>query len=547
MPAFWVSAIFANQKLEEAQTQKEILIDDIHLNGAANAAPVVPFVDTLFVIYGNSGIFTAQKKAALIEDNIRKLEKTEPFIADSLIITRDEENLLIVYNDLIIIGINDQQARSINISKEKIAQTYREIIINAVLKQKENSSWLTWLQRTGLSIILLLTTYLIIKYIIRLFSKMILFIHKKREKTIKSLYYIIDSDKQIAFISNILKFTRLLFIIVVSYVCLTTFFSIFPQTKIVSDKLLGYIINPLNKIWTSFVNFLPDLFAIIVIVAVFRVIFKMIKIIAQRIENESIIIRGFYKEWSMPTYNIARIVISILMLIFIFPHLPFFDNKAFQGISVFIGVLFSLGSTSIISNIVSGIVITYMRPFKIGDRIKMGEYTGNVVEKTPLVTRIRTPKNELITIPNGNIMTAQTFNYTESAKEYGLILHTSITMGYDRPWTKIHALLIEAGLKTPDVLQNPKPFVLQTALNDFYAEYQINVYTDEADKMLDIYSGLHKNIQDIFNREGIELVAPHYSAHRDGSDIVIPKEQNKTGIFHTSPFNMKIVKEENPK
>jgi small-conductance mechanosensitive channel len=188
------------------------------------------------------------------------------------------------------------------------------------------------------------------------------------------------------------------------------------------------------------------------------------------------------------------------------------ESPAFQGISVFIGVFFSLGSTSVISNMVSGLVITYMRPFKVGDRIKMGEFLGNVVEKKPLVTRIKTPKNELITIPNANIMTAQTINYSYSAQEYGLILYETVTMGYETPWRKIHEALLEAATNTPHVLTTPKPFVLQTALDDFYVEYQINIYTKEADLMPSIYSELNKNIQDVFAREKLELLSPHYRA-----------------------------------
>ena len=198
---------------------------------------------------------------------------------------------------------------------------------------------------------------------------------------------------------------------------------------------------------------------------------------------------------------------------------------------------------------VSGLVITYMRPFKVGDRIRMGEFLGNVVEKTPLVTRIRTPKNELITIPNANIMTAQTVNYTSSANEYGLILYTTVTMGYEISWRKVHELLLEAGMNTPNVLQDPKPFVLQIALDDFYVEYQINVYTKNANEMANIYSDLYKNVQDVFARENIELLSPHYRAQRDGSDVTIPQKENSFERFKTSPFNLrvKVEKDENDK
>jgi small-conductance mechanosensitive channel len=184
----------------------------------------------------------------------------------------------------------------------------------------------------------------------------------------------------------------------------------------------------------------------------------------------------------------------------------------------------SFGSSSAISNAVAGIVITYMRPFKIGDRIRVGEYSGDVIEKSILMTRIRTIKNEEITIPNSTILSGQTINFTTFAKDSGLVLHTSVTIGYDVPWRDLQAALLTAADRTPMVLKEPKPFVLQTSLDDFYVSYQLNVYTQEASKQLQIYSELHANILDTCNETGIEIMSPHYRAERDGNTTTIPKE-----------------------
>ena len=171
---------------------------------------------------------------------------------------------------------------------------------------------------------------------------------------------------------------------------------------------------------------------------------------------------------------------------------------------------------------VAGLVITYMRPFKIGDRIKIGDITGDVIEKTMLVTRIRTIKNEEITIPNSSVLSGNTTNYSTNANTQGLIVHTTVTIGYDVPWKDMHQALIDAALKTEFIMPDPKPFVLQTSLDDFYVSYQINAYTREASKQAVIYSNLHQNIQDICNERGIEILSPHYRAARDGNNITIP-------------------------
>jgi small-conductance mechanosensitive channel len=264
------------------------------------------------------------------------------------------------------------------------------------------------------------------------------------------------------------------------------------------------------------------LIKIILIIINFRYIIKWLRFVADEVGKEKIKIKGFYSDWARPTFNIIRVLLYAFMFILIFPHLPGSNSPIFQGVSVFIGVIFSLGSTSVINNVMSGLVLTYMRPFKVGDRIRIGEIIGNVVEKTPFVIRIRTPKNEEVTIPNSGIMAAQTFNYTESARNYKLILHTEVTFGYDTPWRQVHDLLLSVAKLTADVLEEPKPYILQTALDDFYVEYQLNVFVIDADKMPRIYSELRQNIQDVFREAGIEIMSPHYRALRDGNKCTVP-------------------------
>ncbi|WP_350329152.1 mechanosensitive ion channel family protein [Myroides marinus] len=212
------------------------------------------------------------------------------------------------------------------------------------------------------------------------------------------------------------------------------------------------------------------------------------------------------------------------MFILIFPYLPNSDSQIFQGVSVFAGIMLSLGSTSVIGNLVAGLVITYMRPFKLGDRIKLGEFTGDVLEKTALVTRIKTPKNEVITIPNSNIMTAQTVNYSQSAREHGLILYLTIGAGYHVPWQKVHEMLYEVASRTEHVMKRQKPFIFQDQFQDFYVEYQLNVYIRDAKLSSKVYSDLRQHAQDVFAENDIEMVAPHFHFNRivDGDDSTVP-------------------------
>ena len=248
---------------------------------------------------------------------------------------------------------------------------------------------------------------------------------------------------------------------------------------------------------------------------------------------------GFYQDWAMPTYKIARFLVIAFALVMAFPYLPGSDSPAFKGVSIFLGVLFSLGSSSAVANVVAGVILNYTRAFSIGDRVRIGDVEGDITYKTLLVTHIRTIKNVEITLPNSTVLSGAILNFSTAAKDSALILHTSVTIGYDAPWRRIHELLISAASATQHILKDPQPFVLQTALNDFYVSYQINAYTDHPSKMALIYSDLHQNIQDKFNEGGVEIMSPHYSQLRDGNTVTIPETYRPTD--YTAP-GMRIVK-----
>ncbi|MDR3187561.1 MAG: mechanosensitive ion channel family protein [Prevotellaceae bacterium] len=509
---------------------------------AVDSAPVAPFGDTLFTLYGSIGAVTAQKRAELVAENITLLTDDLLFNPDSLVVVSTEREAYIIYRSKIIIGVTERQRAAANRPLRELAQEYRNAIAAAVVAKQSENTWFAILKQLVLAMIVVAAAYLAIKHVNLLHRRMRAALGRHKIKPTRVLKYVMDTNKQVAVGLTVLKVLKYFLVILIIYVCALILFRIFPATRWLSDTLIRYITMPLKSMLIAIWRYLPNVFDIAIIIVLFNLLTKALRIISKKVAVGAITIKGFQPDWATPTYRIIRVMCIIFALILIFPHLPKSNSEIFKGISVFMGVLLSLGSTSIISNIVSGLVITYMNPFKEGDRIKMGEHVGDVVEKTALVTRLRTPKNELITIPNSNIMTAQTVNYSKSAKEYGLILHAQLTMGYEVPWRKVHELLMEAGAKTEHVLQEPKPFVLQSALDDFYVRYQINVYTAKACQMLEIYSSLYANIQDVFHREGIELASPSISAVRDASAVFMPKEHVRAGREHTPPFRVSVEK-----
>lgn len=311
------------------------------------------------------------------------------------------------------------------------------------------------------------------------------------------------------------------------YSYLTLLFGIFEFTRDWSVQLSAYLMAPVKTVAEALIGFLPNVFfiAIIVLITFYSVRFN--SFLFREISQDRIRIPGFYSDWSIPTSRIVSFVIIAFAVIVIFPYLPGAKSDAFKGISIFLGFLFSLGSAGIIGNIVAGIVVTYMRPFQTGDRVQIADTTGTVIEKTLLVTRIKTPKNVYITIPNGMVLSSHIINFSTSSKEEGLILHTTVTIGYDVAWEKVHKTLTDAAAAVDGISSEPKPFVLQTALNDFHVSYELNAYTGFPEQMTVLYSELHKEIQKKCAENGIEILSPHYNAYRDGSESTIPGKKKK--------------------
>lgn len=315
-------------------------------------------------------------------------------------------------------------------------------------------------------------------------------------------------------------------------------FGLFPQTAGISTTLLDYLESTALAMGNAVVNYLPSGGVVVIGLVLARYLLKLLKFLATAIERGELAVKGLHPEMAKPTYQLARIFVLLFTLVAVFPYLPGGNSEAFKGVSIFLGLLLSLGSSSAVTNILAGLVLTYMRPFRVGEYVKIADSTGDVLEKNLLVTRLRTVKNVEVVIPNGAVLGNQILNYSAMARKRGLILNTTVTIGYDAPWRTVHELLNCAARQTDGILADPPPFVLQTALNDFNVSYQLNAYTDRPNDMVDIYSRLHENIQDSFNRAGVEIMSPSYYALRDGNTVTIP-ESDRPPDYDAPSFRVK--------
>lgn len=492
-----------------------------------NRSGVIISKDTLFYLYDKINGISARERAALVNQRLQNIIASPTFVADSIMVEDLLDYSRITYKRELLVNITVNDAKWYGAPPSKTAAEYHEKLVSKCGEVNSQRSLKDLLIQIGLSLLVLTIAIFIVKYVNRLFRWLAVKLHDQKGKRVNALkikdYEIMDENRSLSILQIALKALRILLLLIVLYFTLPIILKIFPWTEGLADKLFGFVLDPVRAIMHAFIDYIPNLFTILVIVIIMRYITKGVSFMAHEVEQGKLKLNGFYPDWAVPTSRLINFILYVFMLVLIWPYLPGSDSAIFQGVSVFLGLLISMGSTSAISNIVSGLVITYMRPFKVGDRVRIGEVSGDIMEKTLLVTRIRTIKNEIITVPNSNILSGSSINYSmSSAESAGLIIHTSITIGYDVPWRKVQEMLMEAAAKTPRIEKTPAPFVLQTSLDDFYVAYQINAYTNDPSAQALIYSDLHALIQDVFAKNGVEIMSPHYRAMREGPDTTPP-------------------------
>ncbi len=517
------------------QAERKARVDS--LRNVTPGAPLVVEGDTLFVIYARKGGMLPEARVSAVRSKIYEVGKRLTMFVDSIYVFDSEMSSDVMVGEDVILSVTDLDALWMGVERVELAESYCEVISKKVNQLHDAYGLQQKLQSLGWVALIIAIQVLLIWGIVWLFRLWKFSVTRKLLRRIKSViiknYPLLDTHRLGIAIIFVFNLVRLLIILLVLLVGLGFMFSFFPETKTLTYTALAFIWNPLSDILKSVVAYLPKLFKIIVIIICFHYLLKLIRYFTNEISSGRLKINGFYADWAMPTYTILRILLYSFMLVMIWPLLPNSDSEVFQGVSVFIGVVVSLGSTSLVGNVMSGLVMTYMRPFRIGDFIRFGDTEGEVIEKSMLVTRIRTRKNDVVTIPNSNLMSSQTSNYTFSAQRYGIIVHTKITIGYDESWKKIEALLVQAAENTDGIKHHPQPFVRITALDDFYVEYEINGITDRAKTLSTVYSSLHQHILDTMHGAGVEIMSPHIEARRDDLPLQIPHQEDEDSIKHS--------------
>jgi small-conductance mechanosensitive channel len=490
--------------------------------------PVTLGDQTLFYIREVKG-FPAESRAKAIDERIKKVAE-DPHIPITSVTTSAYEQpaTFIMIGNEVLMAVLEGDALAESRPQQEIAAEYSQKIKTSIEKYRAERSFkniaTAALFTLIATLVLIAILYLINKVYHRGGAKIQAWLDSKKVHIGIQTFEVVRAERVRVLLVGGLRMIQVFIILLIIYAYLHLSLSFFPWTKGFASQLFDYILGPLRTIGSAVWATIPGLIVLAIIILITLYILKLMRLFFNEVEKGIIVLKGFYPEWAKPTYRICRLLVIAFAAVVAFPYIPGSGSSAFKGISIFFGVLFSLGSTSFVANILGGYSITYRRVFRVGDRVKIADFVGDVVDMRLSVTHLKTIKNEVITVPNSMIVNSHVINYSSLAREKGLILHTTVTIGYDTPWRQVHALLLMGAERTSGLLREPPPFILETSLDDFYVRYELNVYTDKPLEMPDIYSELHQNIQDAFNEYGVQIMSPSYRFDPDRPKVV-PKDK----------------------
>jgi small-conductance mechanosensitive channel len=490
-------------------------------------APVVLDGETLFRVRGTS-TYPAEDRARRISARIEEVARTASIAPEAVQATPAEEFVNIGVGDRFLVAVTEADARVEGLDRRLLARVHVERIqaaLRAYRQARDPQVVLRGARRAlGATVLLLLALPALLWAFRRLEARFT----RRYEERIRSVqiqsFEILRAQRIRGALRVVVRVLRALTAATLVYFWLQLVLGSFPLTRPLAARLLTLVLDPLARLGGGLLAMLPDLAFLLVLYLVTRWILGLTRLFFDAVAKGHVTLSGFEAEWALPTYRIVRIAIVAFALVVAYPYIPGSRSAAFQSISIFLGVMFSIGSSSFIANIIAGYSMTYRRAFRLGDRIQVGEVFGDVSEIRLQVTHVRSLKNEEIVVPNSSLLNSNVVNYSALARTRGLILHTTVGIGYETPWRQVEAMLLLAAERTPGLLREPAPFVLQKSLGDFCVVYEINAYCDAPAEMARLYTRLHQNILDVFNEYGVQIMTPAYEGDPEQPKVV-PKDQ----------------------
>jgi small-conductance mechanosensitive channel len=491
-------------------------------------APVVIDGEVLFRLRGTTS-FPAKERADAVAERIREIARDETIPVSALRIEEGGDRTSLFAGERRIVTLFDLDAEAEQSElRQPVAETHLRSVSAAIERYRHERS-ATYLQGQGLHAAIVLVLLAVLLLALRwLFRRTAVAVERHFQSHLKQLeersFKLLSVEELRLTWQNGLRAVHFLLGFVLVFACLDYALGLFPWTRPFARRAGDLLINPLVTMWNGLVDALPGLVFIAILVVVTRYLLKLIRLFFSGIAQGTISPAGFDQDWAWPTYRLLRIGVIAFALVLAYPYIPGSSSEAFKGISIFLGLLMSLGAASMVANSLAGYALIYRRAYKMGDRIQVGDVTGDVVEIRQQVTHLKTTKNEIVTIPSSTILGSHVVNYSALAKEKGLILHTTVGIGYETPWRQVEAMLIEAATRTEGLLREPAPFVNQKSLGDFCVTYEINAYTNQPQEMNPLYTRLHQSILDVFNEYGVQIMTPAYEGDPEKPKVVEKKD-----------------------
>jgi len=488
-------------------------------------APVIVNGKVLFSVLGVS-VYPAKERAQTIARRISQAAADESIDPKKMKVVQAGKIVEIYIGKHMLLGLAPSDAASEGISLDILTDLVQEKIRLAIGEYRYERTPRVLLIKTGYALFATLVVALLIWGILRFFSWFRDLAESRITSRIKKLEsksrYLIRAEMLLGVLAGTLRTAKILIVIIVSYIYVNLVLGLYPWTRLFAGRLFSIVLEPLRIMGLGIISQIPNLVFLVILYFVFRYFLKLARLFFAGIERGRITLANFEREWALPTYRIVRLMMIVFALVVAYPYIPGSGSEAFKGISIFLGVIFSLGSSSVLSHIIAGYSLTYRRAFKIGDRVKIDDIIGDIEDMRFLVTRVRSLKNEEVVIPNSIILNSSIVNYSSQIREQGLILHTTVGIGYEVPWRQVEAMLLLAADRTPGLRKEPRPFVLQKSLGDFAVNYEINgyCYCDDASQMMQIYTELHRNILDVFNEYGVQIMTPNYESDTEQPKVV---------------------------
>lgn len=476
-------------------------------------APVKLDGSVLFRVRGVSA-YPAEQRAAAIKARIEDIAQDSSFQADKLQVIESEEMSQIMAGDKLIMSVFDADARIEEVRRQVLAKANTKKIREVIEEYRHARSPENLLKHGLYALAATAMLFLALILVNWLSRKLDALMERRLHRHIHALgiqsYQIVRAEHLWAALRGALSAGHWFATLAVVLAYLHFVLALFPWTREIAESLLATVVGPLATIAHGIVADIPDLVFLTILIIIVRYGLRLTRLFFDGVAREAVTISGFQPQWAWPTYKILRIAIIAFALVVAYPYIPGSESAAFKGVSLFLGVIFSLGSSSVIANTIAGYALIYRRAFKLGDRVNINDMIGDVVEMRLQVTHLRSLKNEEVIVPNSLILNSQVINYSSLARKQGLILHTTVGIGYEVPWRQVEAMLLMAAERVPGLLKDPRPFILQKSLGDFAVNYELNAYCEDAQAMMTLYTALHRNILDVFNEYGVQIMTPAY-------------------------------------